>query len=747
MKRSFIFLFFLVTIVSSPISLFAQNIDSLLLLRQQTIGTEKVNSYPTQPNNGSIWVNRELPYKNYTPQELLSNVLVADHTDQTIFNVTFTGSGWNGSSWTTLDRSLLYFSHGSLTQGIGIEEGILMTTGPGRCVEGPNVSANCQALNDGTPIFDTDLQNATNHPITSGSILEFDFTPTVDTISFEYVFASEEYPMYSSPGSQFNDVFGFFISGPGIVGTRNIAVVPGTNSSVTITNISQHANTQYYRPNYVPSSTNGIPGLYPNVEYNGNTVELTTAKVAVIPCQTYHLKLAIANVEDAMLASGVFLKAGSLVLSNLINESSDIQTDTVFGGCTHNKFIYYHTAPESPLVLPLYYSGSCVNDVVQPDGTPMPMFVVLPIDSTSIEIPYKVLPHPTVNGGTFTISFPGACDSLLSKTLIVMDLGVSISAPTTDFCDQHVIPIEVLSDILNQFVWSSGSISSIIEATLPGEYSVTAYNDKGCAVDTSITLTQCDPQLILNDLDYTDVDLRSFNQCQWHVLGGFPYGELLSEEHLYWYINGQLQIHLNDVKEWDINLQQGSYLIEEKVLLQSNEVFALSVFFTISPPDIEILVNPTIEEFCEEETIELTAVFDFDITWNHYSTEKEIMVYNPGMYVVQGIHDSTKCQVKGAIMIPDCPFIVVFPNAITPGNKDGLNDELSFPVPERLVEAEIFIYNKYGNLIFHSTDKNFKWNGMEDGKIKGYSNYTYIIYYTKQREGIRLRQQGSIFVY
>src|SRR4030095_438410 len=67
-------------------------------------------------------------------------------------------------------------------------------------------------------------------------ILEFDFVPIGDTIRFNYVFSSEEYPSFSC--TQYNDVFAFFISGPGITGLKNIALVPGTNIPVAINSIN-----------------------------------------------------------------------------------------------------------------------------------------------------------------------------------------------------------------------------------------------------------------------------------------------------------------------------------------------------------------------------------------------------------------------------------------------------------------------------------------------------------------------------
>src|SRR5690606_39091386 len=86
----------------------------------------------------------------------------------------------------------------------------------------------------------------TNPSIYDKSVLEFDFIPTGDTISFNYVFASSEYNSFTC--TQYNDAFGFFLSGPGINGpfsnnAVNLAVVPNTTIPITVNTVNSGSPT------------------------------------------------------------------------------------------------------------------------------------------------------------------------------------------------------------------------------------------------------------------------------------------------------------------------------------------------------------------------------------------------------------------------------------------------------------------------------------------------------------------------
>jgi gliding motility-associated-like protein len=185
----------------------------------------------------------------------------------------------------------------STTSNIGLGQGIVLTTGTLANVNGPNNQG--AATGDNNAPGDADLDALEGEETKDACVLECDLVPSCDLFKIRYVFASEEYPQYV--GSDFNDVFAFFISGPGITGVRNIATVPGTTTPVAINNVNANINSQYFVDN-----KNGQ-----TVQYNGFTTPLT-GSIKVVPCQTYHLKMAIADVKDGLFDSGVFIEAGSI---------------------------------------------------------------------------------------------------------------------------------------------------------------------------------------------------------------------------------------------------------------------------------------------------------------------------------------------------------------------------------------------------------------------------------------------------
>ena len=212
---------------------------------------------------------------------------------------------------------------GCFSQGdssIQLSTGFLLSTGNVGHAMGPNVETNTTSNFQGPG--DSDLQQLQTEAVTlrDASVLEFDLVATCDKFELEYVFASEEYCEYVN--SKFTDVFGVFVSGPGISGpfnrgAENIATVPNSSEFVSINTINYDTNGDYYVSN-VPffSALSGgctfgelfqVAPSVDLVEYDGFTKPLL-ASIETIPGQTYHIKIAIADAGDAIFDSALFFK-------------------------------------------------------------------------------------------------------------------------------------------------------------------------------------------------------------------------------------------------------------------------------------------------------------------------------------------------------------------------------------------------------------------------------------------------------
>jgi outer membrane protein OmpA-like peptidoglycan-associated protein len=139
-------------------------------------------------------------------------------------------------------------------------------------------------------------------------VIELDVVPTADTLSFNYVFGSEEYDEYV--GTEFNDAFAFLIHGQGVETETNLAVIPGTDTPVSINTVNGGSSSGHRasHPTYFISNINGNAGI----EYDGLT-KLMQIRQPVKPYETYHIKLAIADVSDESFDSGVFIEGKSIV--------------------------------------------------------------------------------------------------------------------------------------------------------------------------------------------------------------------------------------------------------------------------------------------------------------------------------------------------------------------------------------------------------------------------------------------------
>jgi len=200
---------------------------------------------------------------------------------------------------------------GTFTGGAGIlpfPTGVILTSGSAAGAIGPNNDEAFTVLNSG--VADAQLTALSGQPTFDAATLEFSFIPTASTISFQYVFGSEEYNFFV--GSEFNDVFSFFLNG------TNIALVPGTSTPISVNNVNCTVNSQYYTDNGGGIGDGGPCGnANLDTQYNGlvgaNAAFALFAVGNVNPGVQNTIKLALADAGDDALDSGVFLAGGSFV--------------------------------------------------------------------------------------------------------------------------------------------------------------------------------------------------------------------------------------------------------------------------------------------------------------------------------------------------------------------------------------------------------------------------------------------------
>lgn len=215
----------------------------------------------------------------------------------------------NGSVSDTTISAGAYVSSG-LT--IIPESGILLTTGSIHDIPDTALGFASTQLNNG--VSDEDLESIAGTFIPEATKLEFDFVPEQDLLLFEFAFGSEEYPFFVC---DFNDAFGFFLSGPGILGNysngaQNLALLPDMSTEIAIGAVHggygndpensdcPSVNEQYYHDN----------SFGPYIAYNGLTVVLQASAI-VDPGGSYHMKIVVGDASDWVYDSGVFLRENS----------------------------------------------------------------------------------------------------------------------------------------------------------------------------------------------------------------------------------------------------------------------------------------------------------------------------------------------------------------------------------------------------------------------------------------------------
>jgi gliding motility-associated-like protein len=476
----------------------------------------------------------------------IQNVLAGPGVSVT--NVTF-----NGASGAAPNEQVGQFT--DATSSIGLPQGLILGSGDVTMAAQPNLGGGSSIGGNTGVGSDPDLASITPNQIYDECIVEFDFVPVGDSISFSYVFASEEYDEFVC--GTVNDAFGFFLSGTNPAGgayvAQNLALIPdpanpsiytttpvsintvnlGVSGSGTTTNCDNiDPNWAAYNVFYAGSNVST------NYEYDGNTVTLT-CRAAVVCNETYHIKLAIGDGGDGGWDSGVFLEGGSFTSIGVDVTAGIANGDTLlYEGCNTAYFAF--TRPDTLVDFTVYFemAGTATNgfDYLQvPDsltlgaGVYTDTILIFPISDGQDE------PAETVEMLIFYETCSGSFDTITANLVLNDYTPLTASLPDSiNICPSEVANLNpeyagglgVLS-----YQWSSGQTVDQITVSPESTQDFTFSVSDACGNPATATTTvwvQCpvvapnvftpngdgdnDFFIILNLDDYEDSKITIYNR-------------------------------------------------------------------------------------------------------------------------------------------------------------------------------------------------------------------------------------------
>ncbi|MDC0338462.1 choice-of-anchor L domain-containing protein [Flavobacteriales bacterium] len=405
-----------------------------------------------------------------TVEWYVQNILLGSNV--TVSNVTL-----NGAAGNVQHNQVGEFT--DPTSSVGLANGMILATGNANSASDLNLSTGASDPGIGLT-NDPDLDPIASNTLYDKCILEFDFIPTGDSINFNYVFGSEEYPEYVCSG--FNDVFGFFLTGNnpsgGTYNSQNVALIPDplvpgtyTNTAVAINTVNPGvagsngtaATCSALDPSWSTYSVFYQANTTNTYEYDGRTTTLPV-DVAVNCGETYHIKIAISDVGDGLFDSGVFLEAGSFSSNGTVVADPPVLSDITM--CSSVFTVNF----QGPSVTPEYSIWYFGNG-----------------DSASVPAPVYTYPDT----GTYDVMYiaidsSSACvaadTAFMTVTIIENEtLTGTFSFPPVDPCsDSLLVSMDFTGSGADSIIWDLGngdlfndSLSLDYTYYVQGEYEVT----------------------------------------------------------------------------------------------------------------------------------------------------------------------------------------------------------------------------------------------------------------------------------
>jgi len=558
--------------------------------------------------------------------------------------------------------------------GLGIGNGIVIGSGNVDGAVGPNITGSYSLGPPGSSdgVGDADLESLSGMALNNTAVLEFDFVPTGDSLAFNYVFSSEEYPEYVN---SINDAFGFFLSGPGINGaysnsSMNIALVPNSSVPISINTVNVGENSAYYVDN---------GGGFANVQADAFTTVLT-AFAQVICGESYHIKIVIGDAMDNLYDSWVYLEAGSFQ-SNILsmsysapNYSSPIDGG-VYEGCQAGNLVFTRSGNvDNQLSYNLTFGGDAVigSDIDFPYTS-----IVFPAGEENVTLTFQAIQDFVLEGVEvleITMDNAGCGSNNATLEINVYDLPaleVSIDDALINCGDATTFTPSITGGLGDYtIVWPGGveSASYTVAPDVATTYSFTVSDTCGVIPyngDVAVNFIQNPPLVVeaSNDITATCLDILNL---QPQISGGLP------PYTVEWYVDGMLESVNENLLFSSDNSVSLEFAVTDICGVVASDIF----YYDVPAVPIEIDLGPDLSVQCIDE-VSYTAtptggVGTYSYDWfidgiaNSSTSSFNHYFFSNGTV---GIEVSDQCGNVAAdqvsVSVPAVPVEVLLPEDIT----------------------------------------------------------------------------------
>ena len=307
-------------------------VQGALVITDEFLCTSETYNFNLIVSDGNINISPQ--DEVFSLEELISNVMIGGSECTNVDNIQALVQSPNGTSigYFSGDCSNFPFSEGLVIGSGGIGE-IIGEVGSENSWSEPSGEEENNGTNEQIlSILGGGQDSGSN--VNDATVIEFEFSSFESEVSFNYIYASQEYT--SSFPCVYADPFAFIVSGPGKedqniylsngnpidqellnLGGLNVATItpPGINLPIPTTATNIHPGPPVFNCgvgslgefNY-PEFFNQLAPPYHSLNGESNVL---TASFQVIPCETYTLKLMVGDWSDTILNSFVFIEGGS----------------------------------------------------------------------------------------------------------------------------------------------------------------------------------------------------------------------------------------------------------------------------------------------------------------------------------------------------------------------------------------------------------------------------------------------------